>query len=151
MPRIHNDPKEYENYVQQIQDNLKYVTEKYLDSVREKVFGKFCRLKRIWWEQYTPRFNDGDICYFRANTDMPNIELWDSDIVLSGKELIDEKTGKYFYDENDETQKYIFHVSDYVGELLKVIDDNILNKLYEEATVSIYQDKIEVSDVYVDC
>lgn len=47
------------------------------------MFAKYPELKTISWTQYTPYFNDGDPCTFRANTEYPDIN--DEDIPYADK------------------------------------------------------------------
>lgn len=151
MPRIHSYPKEYENYVKQIQENLKFTTIKYLENFRDNLFKKFPRLKKIWWSQYSPRFNDGDRCYFYSHTDIPSVEILGSDFILDREEFINEVTGEYvnIEDENDDC-KHILEIVEYSAPFLEVLDSRILDDIYGEATVVLYKDKIEAENVYID-
>ena len=33
------------------------------------------QVKRVWWSQYTPYFNDGDECVFSVHGDYPKLDL----------------------------------------------------------------------------
>jgi hypothetical protein len=44
----------------------------------EVIFNKYPEIKCFGWTQYTPYFNDGEPCYFRANTSYPHINGYES-------------------------------------------------------------------------
>lgn len=59
-------------------EELKVLKKAYDDKLRKEgeaavkeafkdLFEKFPELELIWWTQYTPYFNDGDVCTFRVN------------------------------------------------------------------------------------
>jgi hypothetical protein len=41
------------------------------------IFDKYPNLESFSWYQYTPYFNDGDECVFRANTEYPEVTFTD--------------------------------------------------------------------------
>ena len=51
----------------------------YLQSLATAVFDENPKLTSFSWRQYTPSFNDGDACYFGADTDYPDINGYNED------------------------------------------------------------------------
>lgn len=48
----------------------------FTDAAKE-VFEKFPELTSFSWSQYTPYFNDGDVCTFQCNVDYPTLTFTD--------------------------------------------------------------------------
>lgn len=107
----------------------------------QKLFDQFPGLIGFRWTQYTPYFNDGDPCRFRASTDYPEIAF-------------DE-----IADEDDPDEKYVEHYapkeskepSDVaargVKEFLCVFDDHDYEEMFGDGVqVTVTAEGIETDD-----
>lgn len=67
--------KEIERLSKEIKEHEKVISELGLDAVCDSLIPFFEKYPdvTIWWEQYTPYFNDGDACTFRSGHDYPYI------------------------------------------------------------------------------
>lgn len=79
------------------------------DKGSRDIFTKYPNLFSFSWRQYTPYFNDGDACYFRACTD-------DIDVIT---------------DDEDESEK----ISDDISEFLSLFDNDSLQYLFDDHVI----------------
>lgn len=113
------------------------------------------------WTQYTPYFNDGDICVFGVNAD------WDYSVQINGHPLTDfwkydwQDTKEYFLrditdnynDWDDEIERsegeFVPPVSAYrdVGEFINSFDEDDLEYMFGEGLVVVTKDGI-TTDYY---
>lgn len=69
MEELVKEIQEKQSEIKRLQIELQErSTEIFLSSFK-KLFEETPKLKSFAWSQYTPYFNDGDTCYFSANTD----------------------------------------------------------------------------------
>lgn len=61
--------KEKQAEIKRLQKELQDKSSEIFLSAFKKLFEENPRLTSFSWNQYTPYFNDGDTCYFSANTD----------------------------------------------------------------------------------
>ena len=61
--------KEKQAEIKRLQKELQEKSSKIFLSSFKKLFEETPKLQSFGWTQYTPYFNDGDTCYFSANTD----------------------------------------------------------------------------------
>lgn len=61
--------KEKQAEIKKMQNELQKKSAEIFLSSFKRLFEENPKLKSFGWTQYTPYFNDGDTCYFSANTD----------------------------------------------------------------------------------
>lgn len=131
-------------------------------AMSDALFEKHPRLKSVAWAQYTPYFNDGDECVFRAHTSDCYINGTDGygderrgvaregdDLYsMADKEIYDytaEKyTGKKIPNPNydPEAEKCVNDVHAF----LKSFDKNILKSMFDEGLVVVTKEGVSVED-----
>jgi hypothetical protein len=89
----------YEEAVQAMKD----AGQSYFQEGAKGVFAEFPELVEFSWEQYTPYFNDGDACTFRALTDEDGVK-----ITFNPASAVDAPTSLEYLsdDEEDEDDEY---------------------------------------------
>lgn len=65
--KLESKKQELDKAQKDLRDSLEAIFKEACD----EVFSKFPTLKAFWWEQYTPYFNDGDVCHFGHSADSP--------------------------------------------------------------------------------
>lgn len=55
--------------ISKLENDIHKVSTNLFDDFCKSIFQKYTKLESFGWSQYTPYFNDGDICVFTANTD----------------------------------------------------------------------------------
>jgi hypothetical protein len=112
-------------------DRLKKEYSKTASEVLEEgfkdIFAKYPEVETISWEQYTPFFNDGDVCEFGIN----------SDVEINGK-------SEWELEEGAETSPAYQEASD----LLTSIDEDVFEHIYgDHVKVTIHRNgKSEVDE-----
>ena len=69
MEEMLSEIKEKQAEIKKMQNELQKKSAEIFLSSFKKLFEENPTLKSFSWSQYTPYFNDGDTCYFSANTD----------------------------------------------------------------------------------
>lgn len=95
------------------------------------LFRKYPKLQTVGWPQYTPYFNDGDVCRFRAHTYSDSIRLngyspdYDDEYEDETLELTETEHGD---------------IAEEVEAFLQVFDDEDLEAAFGEGMVTINRD-----------
>lgn len=108
----------------------------------KQIFADFPELVSVSWRQYTPYFNDGDSCTFRAYTDYPEMT-----VMVDGEEIEDEE-----FSPSDYAIKYMdpkllpfYDKMKTVHEWLSAFDeDYLLSAFGDHARVTLTRDGVDV-------
>ena len=65
--------------VRKLREELSDWGKKALEEALEEIFAEHPSLQYVSWTQYTPYFNDGEVCRFRSNHDWPDVNYDDYD------------------------------------------------------------------------
>lgn len=130
---------------QEIKNKLKDLKKQYLDAAQDEfkkasneLFEKYNRLKSFGWRQYTPYFNDGDVCEFSARTYSPSINGRDEyndedDDLINGENLYKAK--------DEEAKDIIKNIKDF----LKMFDEDAYQSMFDDhVEITVTKDKVEV-------
>ena len=93
-------------------------------------------IEKIRWQQYTPYFNDGDICYFSRGEVLVNDSEWETPEVL--RETI-WTSGKWYSNPNYNAKE---------GQILKDIKE-VIDSIPDDFYESLFGDHVEVT-IYKD-
>lgn len=138
--------------LQQVRDQIKQLQEKAREMSHElfvegskQVFADFPELVSVSWRQYTPYFNDGDTCTFRAHNEYPAMT-----VLVDGEEIEDEEFSpsewavKYmdpkllpFYDKMVVVQQW----------LAEFDEDYLLAAFGDHAQVTLTRDGVDVAEI----
>lgn len=121
--------------MKEFQEKMKTDGKQFFLNISKEVFEQNPTLVKFGWRQYTPYYNDGDECVFRASFDYPNILLEGQD-----EDLYEEET---WYTEKDAE----FPVWNNVKTFLSQFDDNDVQLLFgDHVQVSVTKDGVEVEE-----
>lgn len=103
------------------------------------LFEKHPALESFGWTQYTPYFNDGDVCKFRVNSYDPTINGLDEE------ELYEQGGTKWDHKANKEIKLHeptaVYLCSEPVQEFLESIDEDTMEALFgDHAEVTVFRD-----------
>lgn len=104
------------------------------------LFEKYPQIESVSWRQYTPYFNDGDPCEFRARVD---------DIEVNGKDLYDfEEYASSYYREKEgrESNELEKGVEAFIEVLTQIPDDFYKDLFGDHVMVTIKNNEIEVEE-----
>jgi len=73
-----------ESQIQQLENELREAGKKFLNDNLKSFFKKHPTLTSYGWNQYTPHWNDGDICEFSASVDADSLQI-------NGRDAYDKK------------------------------------------------------------
>ncbi len=120
--------KLYKEYKDKIQKDGKSICRELF----KEFFDKHPDVESIKWHQYTPYFNDGDVCEFGVNSDA-SIKLKDKDDFF----------GEYdnYTDKNPQTNKLIQNASELVA---SIPDDIMLEVFGDHAEITANRDGFDV-------
>lgn len=152
LENINNLISQYRIQVETLRNNLKQE----MLSMFKELFLQTPELKAIKWVQYTPYFNDGDVCTFRVcNSVFTNAEGDDLENVHD-YEYTGEKVNVWIYnsgyfDSHDMIHEYPNHLRDrfkMVEKLLTSPDmkDILLASFGDHAEVTVTAETIKVSE-----
>lgn len=88
MPR-HPDIKAIEDQIEELRKSMAVRGKEIFAAETAALFEKFPAMETFAWRQYTPYFNDGDTCYFRACIDNDSIFIngrWGNNCELTDEE-----------------------------------------------------------------
>jgi hypothetical protein len=102
----------------------------------QELFAANPLLESFGWRQYTPYFNDGDECTFRANTDFPYVNGLDED------DYYDEKPN-----ENTLTEEQRKSLTSVVRNFLDQFSNEDFKDMFgDHVKVTAYKDRVDVED-----
>ena len=121
------------------------------------MFEETPKLKSFAWTQYTPYFNDGDTCYFSANTDYLTINGEHEDDATWSQEKKVISWGTYNRDkriyegrieqDNPEYDKELSEAVDKVKKFLNLFDDKFYQDQFGDHTmVTVTPNGIDTED-----
>lgn len=132
--------KQFQAQRKALDEQIKETGKAAFNDMCKSVFSENPALKSFTWTQYTPYFNDGDPCRFRANTDYITV-VW-------GDEELDEVTPRSFTRSNatgalaDAVFKDVFGK---IYELLKSMDNALLEAMFgDHCRVTAKPDGVQV-------
>lgn len=119
---------ELRSKINEWREKAKEEAEKFFQEGAKQLFDKFPELESFGWRQYTPYFNDGDVCTFSAGTDEPDI----NDVMG--------------YDIYGEEYKHLVPLQDEVSKFLNVFENEDLEAMFgDHAEITVTRDDIEVN------
>lgn len=118
------------------------------DEFCKNIFTKYSQLESFGWTQYTPYFNDGDVCVFHANTDYLKINGkfaeesdWYSDKKVVNYGKWNQKLKKYEDREETDNLQYnpdLYNACQEITNFLVLFDENFyLEKYGDHAEITI--------------
>lgn len=149
--------KEKQAEIKRLQKELQDKSSEIFLSAFKKLFEENPRLTSFSWNQYTPYFNDGDTCYFSANTDYIYVngeDASDSDW-LHEKNVISWGTynrEKRVYEgrvevDNPNYDKELSESTEKVKKFLALFDDDFYQKQFgDHVRVTVTANGIETED-----
>jgi hypothetical protein len=149
--------KEKQAEIKRLQKELQEKSSKIFLSSFKNLFEETPKLKSFAWTQYTPYFNDGDTCYFSANTDylMINGDHEDDASWSQEKKVISWGTynrDKRIYEgrieqDNPEYDKELSEAVDKVKKFLNLFDDKFYQDQFGDHTmVTVTPNGIDTED-----
>jgi hypothetical protein len=149
--------KEKQAEIKRLQKELQEKSSKIFLSSFKNLFEETPKLKSFAWTQYTPYFNDGDTCYFSANTDylIINGDHEDDASWAQEKKVISWGTynrDKRIYEgrieqDNPEYDKELSEAVDKVKKFLNLFDDKFYqNQFGDHTMVTVTPNGIDTED-----
>jgi hypothetical protein len=149
--------KEKQAEIKRLQKELQEKSSKIFLSSFKNLFEETPKLKSFAWTQYTPYFNDGDTCYFSANTDylIINGDQEDDASWAQEKKVISWGTynrDKRIYEgrieqDNPEYDKELSEAVDKVKKFLNLFDDKFYQDQFGDHTmVTVTPNGIDTED-----
>lgn len=132
-------------------ERMKAEGEKFFLEQSKELFKENPNLVKFAWRQYTPYFNDGDPCVFRAALDYPSI-LLQGDVVKDeeGNPLpeYDEDAwmdGEIGFDDDDKSEPAQIHqnVVDFLGQF---DDEDVENFFGDHCQIVVSREGIEIEE-----
>lgn len=103
------------------------------EKFRKAFFEKYPDRKSFSWSQYTPSWNDGDVCYFNT--------YYDGGLEID-RERIDETEDEVLQAQGEEVVKFLHQLEKAVG------SDFFQERWGDPATVYATKDKVSTSECY---
>ena len=75
MTELRQKFQELQDKMEILRVEMKQTGRKLFSEASQNLFDKYPTLESFSWTQYTPYFNDGDVCEFGVNADYPHIKL----------------------------------------------------------------------------
>lgn len=149
--------KEKQAEIKRLQKELQEKSAKIFLSSFKNLFEETPKLKSFSWTQYTPYFNDGDTCYFSANTDYLTINGEHEDDATWSQEKKVISWGTYNRDkriyegrieqDNPEYDKELSEAVDKVKKFLNLFDDKFYQDQFGDHTmVTVTPNGIDTED-----
>lgn len=145
--------------VQQKQELFKLAKE-HFNTLAQELFDKHPDLKQFSWEQYTPYFNDGDVCSFGVYADEPLInghrpyensgdEELGINFYTGQRETLSEynqETRKWDQRRNPNYNPYHATVIDEIGSFIWAFGQEVLQDMFGEGRIIVTPGNVEVED-----
>ncbi|NDF17112.1 MAG: hypothetical protein EB079_03975 [Verrucomicrobia bacterium] len=151
------DLKQIRSQIKLLESQKQKLSEEVFDDFIKTIFNDSEELESFGWYQYTPYFDDGNVCMFSANTDYllvngqpvdesdwyleENITTWGvwDNSIKSYVGQIKEKNIKY----NKNLSKLVDNISDFLS---KFDNDFFLQRFGDHAIVTITKTGVQISD-----
>jgi hypothetical protein len=154
MEEMLSEIKEKQAEIKKMQNELQKKSAEIFLSSFKKLFEENPTLKSFSWSQYTPYFNDGDTCYFSANTDYLWINGDQEDDASWSQEKKVISWGTYnrekrIYEgrieqDNPEYDKELTEASSKVKKFLSVFDEDFYQRQFgDHVQVTVTENGIE--------
>jgi hypothetical protein len=137
-----SDIKSIKENINKLREEAKKKVESIFKTAALELFVEHPVLKSISWSQYTPYFNDGDICYFSSHHDYATIKFVASDESEDEDDGYDEEG----FDESSATPEQLKAGNAAETFLGNFDDDDMENLFGDHVKVIITKDGIEVED-----
>lgn len=115
--------KEYYDMIKKEEDMISKI---FLSTLKEEIFDKYPSVESVGWPQYTPYFNDGELCHFSVHSGEESIRV--NGVILENLDEMQEYTGdaeEYFDAATFEK------VCEIVSKILNSTPDSVLEELGE--------------------
>jgi hypothetical protein len=142
--------EEYKQLMQKLDELRSEITDKAEGFIREAcqgLFAKYSELECFKWHQYTPYWNDGDPCYFRANVDYPYLTIEGETLNADELHYSERWAPQGMSEQEIARAKYLSQCADDVVSLLSSIDKDHYEWMFgDHVEVVVRRDGITVSD-----
>ncbi len=115
--------KEYYDMIKKEEDMISKI---FLSTLKEEIFDKYPSVESVGWPQYTPYFNDGELCHFSVHSGEESIRV--NGVILENLDEMQEYTGdaeEYF------DAATFYKVCEIVSKILNSTPDSVLEELGE--------------------
>ena len=135
--------KKFLAFKKQYEDARKAMVAQTNDALREmvkEIFDEFPKMQSFGWHQYTPYFNDGDVCEFSVNN-------YSDSIRINGVSEYDDDNEEI--EGNEMTEKEREAAAKVVSTILENFDDEMMKDLYgDHVSVTINRDGTAKTEEY---